>query len=473
MIASNSRPATISFQISMTDTAPFDFDLFVIGGGSGGVRAARIAAAEGGARVGLAEESRMGGTCVIRGCVPKKLMVYAGAFPAQIEDARAYGWDVQAGGFDWPRFRTQLEEELSRLETAYRGTLSNAGVQVFDTRATVSGAHQVTLLDGRQITAKHILIATGGRPFVPDIVGAELAVTSNEMFHLPALPKRALVVGGGYIACEFASLLAGLGVAVTLAYRGDAILRGFDGEARDHLAAALAARGIDIRLNADITKLSRSADGIEARLKSGDKITADLVLYATGRIPNVAGLGLEALGVQIGAKGQIVVDDYSQTAVPSIFAVGDVTDRINLTPVAIREGHAFADTVFGGIPTKADHSNVASAVFTTPEMGSVGLTEEQAAARGRCDIYTAIFRPMKTLFAGRQDRMLMKLIVDAASQRVLGCHIVGENAGEMIQLAAIAVKMGATKADFDATVAVHPTAAEELVTMRKPTRRVG
>jgi glutathione reductase (NADPH) len=457
----------------MTDRAAFDFDLFVIGGGSGGVRAARIAAAEGGAKVALAEELRMGGTCVIRGCVPKKLMVYAGAFPAQIEDARAYGWDVRAGGFDWPRFRSQLEAELTRLETAYRTTLANAGVQVFDTRATLSGAHQVTLADGRHISAKHILIATGGRPFVPDIAGAELAVTSNEMFHLDHLPRRALVVGGGYIACEFASLLQGLGVQVTLAYRGGAILRGFDAEARDHLAAALAARGIDMRLNADVAALSRSTAGITATLKSGGEITADLVLYATGRIPNVAGLGLDALGVQLGPRGQIIVDDYSQTAVPSIFAVGDVTDRINLTPVAIRQGHAFADTVFRGIPTKADHTNVASAVFTTPELGSVGLTEEQAAAQGRCDVYTASFRPMKTLFAGRGDRMLMKLIVDAATQRVLGCHIVGEGAGEMIQLAAIAVKMGATKADFDATVAVHPTVAEELVTLRKATRSIG
>ncbi len=454
-------------------TNPFDFDLFVIGGGSGGVRAARIAAAEGGARVGLAEESRMGGTCVIRGCVPKKLMVNAGRFAAEMEDARAYGWDVTIGAFDWPRFRQTLEGELTRLETAYRNTLANAGVQVFDTRATLSGAHQVTLADGRHITAKHILIATGGRPFVPDIAGAELAVTSNEMFHLDHLPKRALVVGGGYIACEFASLLAGLGAAVTLAYRGDAILRGFDAEARDHLAAALAARGIDIRLNADIAKLAKGPDGIEATLKSGGSLSADLVLYATGRIPNVAGLGLEPLGVHIGARGQIIVDDYSQTAVPSIFAVGDVTDRINLTPVAIREGHAFADTVFRGIPTKADHTNVASAVFTTPELGSVGLTEQLAAAKGPCDIYTASFRPMKTLFAGRGDRMLMKLVVDSTTQRVLGCHIVGDGAGEMIQLAAIAIKMGATKADFDATVAVHPTAAEELVTMRKPTRSVG
>ena len=451
----------------------FDFDLFVIGGGSGGVRAARIAAAEGGARVGLAEESRMGGTCVIRGCVPKKLMVYAGSFPAQIADARAYGWDVQAGGFDWTRFRSQLEAELTRLEGAYRNTLAGAGVQVFDARAAVTGAHQVQLADGRRISAKHILIAAGGRPFVPDIPGADLAVTSNEMFHLPALPARALVVGGGYIACEFASLLAGLGVAVTLAYRGPQILRGFDDDLRSALADGLRARGIDLRLNTDITALARQDGGICAQLAAGGTVDTDLVLYATGRIPNAAGLGLQALGVQFGPKGQILVDAYSQTAVPSIFAVGDVTDRINLTPVAIREGHAFADTVFRGIPTKADHDLVASAVFTTPELASVGLTEAAAAVQTRVDIYSASFRPMKTLFAGRQDRMIMKLVVDAASQRVLGCHILGEGAAEMIQLAAIAVKMGATKADFDRTVAVHPTAAEELVTMRKPTRSVG
>lgn len=453
--------------------AVFDFDLFVIGGGSGGVRAARIAASEGGARVGLAEESRMGGTCVIRGCVPKKLMVYAGGFPAQIADARAYGWDITAGAFDWPRFRGQLEAELTRLETAYRNTLATAGVQVFDARARVSGAHEVTLADGRRISAKHILIATGGRPFVPDVAGAELAVTSNEMFHLAQLPARALIVGGGFIACEFASLLAGLGVAVTLAYRGDQILRGFDNEARGHVAAALIERGIDLRLNTDVTALARAQGGICAQLTKGAAIEADLVMYATGRMPNSAGLGLESLGVAMGAKGQIIVDDYSQTAVPSIFAVGDVTDRINLTPVAIREGHAFADTVFRGVPTKADHDLVASAVFTTPELATIGLTEEQAAQRGKTEVYSATFRPMKTLFAGRGDKMLMKLLVDAATRRVLGCHIVGEGAAEMIQLAAIAVKMGATKQDFDATVAVHPTAAEELVTLRKPTRIVG
>ncbi len=455
------------------DSGQFDVDLFVIGGGSGGVRAARIAASEGGARVALAEESRMGGTCVIRGCVPKKLMVYAGSYNAQMQDARAYGWDVAAGGFDWPHFRRLLDAELARLEAAYRAGLSGAAVQVFNSRAKITGAHEVTLADGQKISAKHILIATGGRPFMPQIDGAELAVTSNEMFHLDRLPRRALVVGGGYIACEFASLLCGLGVQVTLAYRGDQILRGFDDEARGHLANAMRARGIDLQMNAEVIKLTRGEDGISAALRSGAPVTADLALYATGRVPNVEGLGLEALGVQLGARGQVLVDSYSQTAVPSIFAVGDVTDRINLTPIAIREGHAFADTVFGGQPRTADHNLVASAVFTTPELASVGLSEQEAAKTGKVEVYTASFRPMKSLFAGREDRMLMKLLVDVGTRKVLGCHIVGEGAAEMIQMAAIAVKMGATKEQFDATVAVHPTAAEEMVTMRKPARVIG
>ena len=448
----------------------FDVDLFVIGGGSGGVRAARIAAAEGGARVALAEESRMGGTCVIRGCVPKKLMVFASDFPTQIADARAYGWDVQPGAFDWTRFRATLEAELSRLEAAYRGTLAGAGVQVHDTRATVEDAHAVRLATGERITARHILIATGGRPFVPDIPGADLAVTSNEMFHLPALPRRALVVGGGYIASEFAGILHGLGVQTTQYYRGAQILRGFDDEARGHVSNAMQAAGIAIHCGTDVLRLDRTPGGIRAVATDGTEREFDLVLYATGRRPNSAGLGLEALGVELGRHGEVVVDDWSQTAVPSIHAVGDVTNRVNLTPVAIREGHAFADTVFRGVPTKFDHGLIASAVFTRPELGTVGLSEEAARALGPIEVYAATFRPMQTLFAGRQDRVLMKLVVDAASRKVLGCHIVGPGAGEMIQLAAIPIGMGATKEDFDRTVAVHPTMAEELVTMRKPVR---
>jgi glutathione reductase (NADPH) len=401
----------------------FDYDLFVIGGGSGGVRAARIAAAEGGARVGLAEESRMGGTCVIRGCVPKKLMVYASGFPDLFEEAGAYGWDMGSAAFDWTRFRTRLEAELTRLEGAYRNTLKNAGVVIHDARARMVDAHTVDV-GGQTVTAKHVLIATGGRPFVPALPGIELAVTSNEMFHLDALPERALV-----------------------------------------------AHGVDLRLNMDVARLERVQGGIRVVAEDGSVEVVDLVLYATGRKPNVEGLGLEALGVQVGAKGEIVVDEWSQTSVPSIFAVGDVTDRVNLTPVAIRQGHAFADTVFGANPRKVDHDLIPSAVFTQPELGAVGLTEQQAAKLGPVEIYSATFRPMRGAFAARPDKVLMKLVVSVETRKVLGCHIVGPEAGEMIQLAAIAVKMGATKEDFDRTVAVHPTMAEELVTMRKATRR--
>lgn len=449
----------------------FDYDLFVIGGGSGGVRAARIAASEGGARVALAEEYRMGGTCVIRGCVPKKLMVFASEYPGTIADARAYGWEATVGGFDWSAFRAKLEAELTRLEGAYRSGLSGAGVTVFDQRAVVADAHTVELADGTRLRAAHILIATGGRPFVPDLPGAELAVTSNEIFQLDALPRRALVVGGGYIASEFACILNGLGVEVAQYYRGAQILRGFDDEARGHVANAMQANGVAIHCGTDVIRLEKTPGGIRAVATDGSEREFDLVLYATGRRPNSAGLGLEALGVEIGRNGQIVVDAYSQTSVPSIYAVGDVTDRINLTPVAIREGHAFADTVFKGQPRTADHELVASAVFTQPELGSVGLSEEAAAQQEPIEVYAAAFRPMQSLFAGRQDRVLMKLVVAQASRRVLGCHIVGPGAGEMIQLAAIAVKMGATKEDFDRTVAVHPTMSEELVTMRNPVRK--
>jgi glutathione reductase (NADPH) len=449
----------------------FDYDLFVIGGGSGGVRAARIAAAEGSARVGLAEESRLGGTCVIRGCVPKKLMVFASGFPDAFTDARAYGWDVAPATFDWPRFRTHLEAELDRLEAAYRTTLQGAGVTIHDARATLVDPHTVRLASGDTFTAAHILIATGGHPFRPDIPGAALGVTSNDMFHLPSLPKRALVVGGGYIASEFACILHGLGVQTTQYYRGAQILRGFDDEARGHVSTAMQERGITIRCGTDLIHLEKTATGICAKATDGSQSEFDLVMFATGRTPNSSGLGLEDLGVKLGRRGQIIVDEYSQTAVPSLFAVGDVTDRINLTPVAIREGHAFADTVFRGIPTKADHELVASAVFTQPEMGAIGLTEEAAREREPIEVYATSFRPMKTAFAGRPDRVMMKLIISQSTRRVLGCHIVAPDAGEMIQLAAIAIKMGATKEDFDRTVAVHPTMAEELVTMRKPIRR--
>ena len=448
----------------------FDYDLFVIGGGSGGVRAARIAAADYGAKVGLAEESRMGGTCVIRGCVPKKLMVFASGYPEAVELARAYGWDASIGAFDWLRFRGVLRSELARLEAAYRTTLKNAGVTVHDARAVLDDAHTVRLADGTKLTAAHVLVATGGRPFVPEIPGAELAVTSNEMFDLDALPARALIVGGGYIASEFACILHGLGVKVTQYYRGAQILRGFDDEARGHVSTAMQARGIEICCGTDVMRLEKAVTGIKAVSTDGADREFDLVMYATGRKPNSGGMGLEGLGVELGRAGQIVVDDYSQTGVPSIFAVGDVTDRINLTPVAIREGHAFADTVFGGKATKADHALVPSAVFTQPEMGAIGLSEEAARAQEPIEVYATAFRPMQSAFAAKPDRVMMKLIVSQTTRKVLGCHIVAAGAGEMIQLAAIAIKMGATKEDFDRTVAVHPTMSEELVTMRKPVR---
>ena len=449
----------------------FDCDLFVIGGGSGGVRAARIAAAEGGARVHLAEEYRMGGTCVIRGCVPKKLMVFASSYPGAVDEARAYGGDVTLGGFDWMMFRGKLEAELTRLEAAYRGNLTRAGVTIHDTRAVLDDAHTVRLATGEVLTAKHILVATGARPFVPPVPGAELALTSNDMFRLDALPKRLLVVGGGYIASEFACIFSGLGVEVAQYYRGAQILRGFDDEARGHVAEAMRARGIAIHCGTEVMAMERDGTGVMVTATHGHDRSYDAVLYATGRVPNSGGLGLEGLGVTLGRNGRIVVDGYSQTAVPSIYAVGDVTDRMNLTPVAIREGQAFAETVFKGNPVMADHELVASAVFTQPELGSVGLSEEQARAQEPIEVYSAAFRPMRTQFAGQQDRVLMKLIVSIETRKVLGCHIVAPEAGEMIQLAAIAIKMGATKEDFDRTVAVHPTMAEELVTLRTPARK--
>ena len=449
----------------------FDVDFFVIGGGSGGVRAARIASAEGGARVALAEQSRVGGTCVIRGCVPKKIMVFASAYPEAIADARAYGWEAAAGRFDWPAFRARLGAELDRLEGAYRGTLGRAGVTVHDQRATLIDPHAVALADGRRISARHILIATGGRTFVPEVPGAALAITSDEVFDLPALPARIVIVGSGYIACEFACIFAGLGSEVTQVFRAPHILRGFDAEARAHLQGAMAAQRIALHAGAEVARIEADGATRIVHLTDGTRLAADAVLYATGRRPNTAGLGLEALGVGLAPSGAVEVDAYSQTAVPSIFAVGDVTDRVNLTPVAIREGQALAETLFLGRPTRAEHDLVPSAVFTRPELGTVGMSEEAARARGPIEVYVATFRPMRSLFAGREDRALFKLVVDAASRRVLGCHIVAPEAGEMIQLAAVAIRMGATKEDFDRTVAVHPTMAEELVTMKTPVRR--
>lgn len=449
---------------------PFDYDLFVIGGGSGGVRAARIAAAEGGAKVALAEESRMGGTCVIRGCVPKKLMVFASGFADAVEDARAYGWSVHNDGFDWAVFQPKLHTELARLEAAYRATLLRAKVSIFDSRAVLNDPHHVQLADGEVISAAHILIATGGHPHLPDTVTGSRVLTSNDIFDLPTLPKSILIVGGGYIACEFACILNGMGVAVTQFYRGNQILRGFDDEARAHVADGMRAGGIDLRLDMDVAAMAEVQRGIRVKASDGTEQVFEQVMYATGRSPNSAGLGLEDCGVILRRDGAVQVDQHSQTSVPSIFAVGDVTNRINLTPMAIREGHAFADRIFGGKPSIADHDLVPSAVFTQPELATVGLGEEAARALGPIEVYSTAFRPMQTAFAGRPDKVLMKLVVSRDDRRVLGCHIVAEGAAEIIQLAAIAIKMGATKDDFDRTVAVHPTMSEEIVTLRSVQR---
>ncbi|KGJ06409.1 NADPH-glutathione reductase [Paracoccus halophilus] len=453
----------------------FDYDLFVIGGGSGGVRAARIAASEYGARVALAEEDRMGGTCVIRGCVPKKLMIFASQAGAMAAESRGYGWaEASAGGFDWPMFHAALMRELDRLEAAYTGGLDAAGVKIYRQRARIHDAHSVALADGRRVTAKHILIAVGGRPQLPGIPGQDLGMISDDLFTMEKLPGRVLVVGGGFIACEFATILNGLGSDTVLAYRGDAVLRGFDGEMRRHVTAQLDQIGVEVRLETNPARLDRDGDGIRVSFEDGATDRFDAVMFATGRAPYTQGLGLDEVGVRLGRKGEIVVDEWSQTSVPSIFAVGDVTNRVNLTPVAIREGHSFADTIFGARPRKVDHGLVASAVYTRPhELATIGLTEEQAAERGPADVYVASFRPMRSLFAGSEARAVMKLIVAAETDKVLGCHIFGPEAGEMIQMVAIPIGMGATKADFDAAMAVHPTLAEELVTMRKPSRRIG
>ncbi|KAF0676141.1 FAD-dependent oxidoreductase [Profundibacterium mesophilum] len=491
----------------------FDYDLFVIGGGSGGVRAARTAAATG-ASVALAEEYRMGGTCVIRGCVPKKLMVYASSYPRSVEDAAAYGWKTQIGAFDWRHFRGTLHAELDRLETVYRKTLGNSDVEIFDSRARLVDAHTVTLADGSTMSARHILIATGGHPIRPDLPNAQMGMVSNDIFQMETLPESMLIVGGGYIACEFACILTGLGVKVTQYYRGAQVLRGFDDEARGLVAEMMRAQGVDLHVGTNIVEMAPASEAhpesgggtasdaadsapvgqsvghgggetrnlevdapfedhgpLRVKATNGSERVFDTVLFATGRAPNTRELGLEDTGVRLGRKGEIEVDDYSQSSVPSIYAIGDVTNRLALTPVAIREGVAFTNTVFSGNPTKPDHDLVPSAIFTQPEMGTVGMTEEEAMERGGVEIYSTSFKAMQQAFAGRTDRVLMKLIVDAESRTVLGCHIVAEMAGEMIQLAGIAIKMGATKEQFDQTCAVHPTMAEELVTMKTPVRR--
>ncbi|MDO9459672.1 MAG: glutathione-disulfide reductase [Alphaproteobacteria bacterium] len=448
--------------------ANYDFDLFVIGGGSGGVRAGRMAAGRG-LKVGIAEEFRYGGTCVIRGCVPKKLFVYASHFSEDFEDAAGFGWQVGARRFDWPTLIANKDAEIARLSALYERGLNNAGAQIIHSRAELRDAHTIHLsTENRTVTADKILIATGGWPSLPEVPGIEHAITSNEAFHLPQLPRRALVVGGGYIAVEFAGIFHGLGVETKLLYRGAEILRGFDMDIRTMLHREMAKKGLEVRLSANPARIEKYGDSLIVTLEDGATIETDCIMYATGRKPNIAGLGLDAAGVAVNAKGAIAVDEYSHTNVENIWALGDVTDRVNLTPVAIHEAMCFVSTVFGGRPLPVDHELIPTAVFSQPSIGVCGLTEEAARQRFKhIDIYKAEFRPMKHTLSGREERMLMKLIVDADNDKVLGCHILGADAGEIIQCLGVAIKMGATKADFDATMAVHPTAAEEFVTMRE------
>ena len=453
--------------------AEFDVDLFVIGGGSGGVRAARIAAGHG-ARVMIAEEYRMGGTCVIRGCVPKKLLVYASHVHHEIEDAAGFGWTIPSATFDWPTLIANKDREIARLEAAYIANVEKPGATIVKTRAVFEGPHTLRLATGEAVTAKYVLIATGGAPnHGTAIPGIEHVISSNEVFDLPQLPRRIVIQGGGYIALEFACIFAGFGSDVTLIYRGDNILRGFDEDVRSHVRAEMEKNGITILTGCTVGSIEKHAHEFTSHLSNGSSIASDQVMFAIGRHPAVANLGLETSGVAINPRnGGIAVDSFSRTSVPHIYAIGDVTHRTNLTPVAIREGHAFADTVFGNRTVEVDHHDIPTAVFSQPEVGTVGLTETQARATFRhVDIYKTSFRPMKATMSGRDTRVLMKLVVDGSTDRVVGCHIVGDGAAEMVQVLAIAVKMKATKADFDSTMALHPTAAEELVTMRTPSVR--
>ena len=449
----------------MTD---FDYDLFVIGAGSGGVRASRIAASHG-ARVAVAEEYRVGGTCVIRGCVPKKLLVYASQFAHDLEDTANLGWTLGERRFDWGKLRDFVASDVDRLEKAYTNTLDSNRVEHFHERATITGAHGVRLASGREISAKYILVAVGAWPVMPEIDGAEHCITSNEVFHLPEMPRRVVIQGAGYIAMEFAGIFNALGAKVTVVNRSDAILRGYDESLRERLLPIAKARGIDFRFNAPLERVEKLADGslLAHTRDNPDALSADVVLVATGRRPKTDGLGLEAAGIALGGNGEVPVDAYNRTSCESIYAVGDVTDRVQLTPVAIREGHAFADTVFGGNPRTIDYAAIPNAVFSQPPLAGVGLTEAQAREAYReIKVFTSDFRPMKNMFASTAERGFYKLVVDAANDRVLGVHMIGPEAPEILQAAAIAVKAGLTKADFDATMALHPSMAEELVLMR-------
>ena len=445
----------------------FDYDLFVIGAGSGGVRASRIAASHG-AKVAVAEEFRIGGTCVIRGCVPKKMMVYASHFAHQLHDAEQYGWTIEGASFDWAKLRDFVASDVNRLERAYTSTLDNNKVEHFAERATVTGAHSVKLSSGRGISAKYILVAVGAWPVMPEIEGAEHCISSNEVFHLPELPKRIVIQGAGYIALEFAGVFNALGSQVTVVNRSDKILRGYDEGITERLLPIMQARGIEFGFNRPLRKVERQADGsLLVHAGEGDPIPADVVLVATGRKPKTDGLGLDSAGITLGANGEIPVDDYGKTACDSIYAVGDVTDRVQLTPVAIREGHAFADTVFGGNPRSTAYDAIPSAVFSQPPIAAVGLTEAQARDMGHeVKVFTSDFRPMQNMFAATAERGFYKLVVDGKSDKVLGIHMIGPDSPEILQSAAIAVKAGLTKSQFDATVALHPSMAEELVLMR-------
>src|SRR3974390_1485694 len=449
--------------------ASHDVDLLVIGAGSGGVRAARIASSYG-ARVMIAEEYRVGGTCVIRGCVPKKLLVYASRFSADLDDAAGYGWTVPDPTFHWPTLIANKDREIARLEAAYTSTLERFKVSLVKSRAVLEDAHTVRIqASGTRVRADTILIATGGWPYLgPKIPGLEHAISSNEAFHLPELPKRILIQGGGYIAVEFACIFAGLGAKVTLVYRGQNILRGFDDDLREHLRSEMRQRGITVTCGHTVTAIEKAGDEFITRLSDGSAIAVDKAMFAMGRRPNIVGLGLEEVGVKIAEHGGIAVDEYSRSSVPHIYAVGDLTHRANLPPFSIREGHAFADTVFGAKPTAVNHAFVPTAVFSEPELGVIGLTEKQAREQlAAVEIYKTSFRPMRATLAGRNTRCFMKLLVDGDTDRVVGCHIAGPDAGELIQLVGVAVRMGATKSDFDAPTAGPPTAAEELVTMRE------
>lgn len=447
--------------------ADYDYDLFVIGAGSGGVRAARLAAMSG-ARVAVAEESRVGGTCVIRGCVPKKFMVFASEYAKSFETARGYGWDVGDPTFDWPKFLMAKDVEIARLSGIYVRNLQNAGAELIHGKARLKDRHTVEVEGGGTFTAAKILIATGGRPWMPeDLPGIEHAITSNEAFHLEQLPKSIVVVGGGYIALEFACIFNGLGVETTVIHRGPNVLRGFDDDIRSHVAEEMEARGITVRLGAQISSIEKTEAGLVSACTDGHSATTDVIMFAVGRAPYVENLGLEAAGVALSETGAVKVDDYSRSSVDNIWAVGDVTDRINLTPVAIREGAAFAQTEFYANPMAFDHEMVASAIFTQPQVGSVGLSEADARHKyGKVDIYLAKFRAMKETFYGGHQRCMMKLVVEQGSEKILGCHVVAPDGPEIIQMAAVALKMGVTKPQWDSTCAVHPTLAEELVTMR-------